>query len=260
MTETKHSQESVIALPDKWFKLDYVAERWTHLSREAVTVDRLLHWQETGELRIAAFLIDHPYAKCLGSINPSKANEIEEDQPYLIKIRHSFTDKDGAFHIKPMEGLVYPQTMIASQLRLGEQITFDLCSTVEYATAICDFVFKIIDGYATATRDDLRITRVELERFEQAHGIGKPAQMPTINEDTELKRANRALGALARQFASDKGTLTTGNKPNVSQIAEYALNAVSDSQDEAPHGYSNTTLRDAIATALNTVNKDLSNR
>lgn len=111
-----------------------------------------------------------------------------------------------------------------------------------------------------ASMDDLRITRVERDRFEQEYGLGKPAQMPTINEDTELKRAYRALGALAMQLAKEKTNLTNGGKPNVSQIAEYALKAVSDCQGKAPHGYGNTTLEKAITTALDTVKKDLSNR
>jgi len=290
MTDTKHSQETVIRLPDKWFTLDEVAARWTRLSRETVTVDRLLHWEEIGYLRIAALLNDYTlHVVLIGACNPFSRRNIlwpsvrrdesfsrkwiDDKYPECREYRKELLDSVNTEnpHTDLIRKIFYPFVNIAKQLRNSDEVVF---SAVYQADNPCevDFMYNVLGMYLPLPDDenqkaepkvkrcDLRITRIERDRFEQKHGLGKPAPMPTINEDTELKRAYRALGALVMQLASDKPKFMSGNKPNVSQIAEYALNAASDSQGKAPHGYSNTTLRDAIATALNTVNKDLSNR
>lgn len=50
-----------------------------------------------------------------------------------------------------------------------------------------------------------------------------------------------------------------GTAPNVLQIAEYAIQAVSNAEGKAPHGYGCATIRDALTVAIDTVNKDLAN-
>jgi len=277
MTETKHSQEIHAGLPKKkWFRLEEVADRWSELTGQAVTVDDVLHYEEIGELRIAAHFCKRnvlcTLRKKYPDIEPSAERFIEEKYPESISIRREL--KENLQRGVIASTLSYPLSIhgVAKQLISGDEVSFEYLNCAEHELYTADFTYHVIGELGkdelgrdppykvTVHRDDLRITRAELERFEQKHGLGKPAPMPIINEDTELKRAYRALGALAMQFAKEKTKLMNGEKPNASQIAKYALNAVSDSEGHALYGYGDTVLRDVITTALNTVNKDLSNR
>jgi len=206
MTDTKHSQETVIRLPDKWFTLDEVAARWTHLSGETVTVDRLLHWEEIGELRIAALLNDYTlHVVLIGAYNPFsyrnilwpsvKRDEsfsrkwIDDKYPKCREYRKELLDSVNTEnpHTDLIRKIFYPFVNIAKQLRDSDEVVFSVVYQADIYPCEVDFMYNVLGMYLPLPDDedqkvepkvkrcDLRITRVELERFEQAQGIGKPA-------------------------------------------------------------------------------------
>lgn len=69
--------------------------------------------------------------------------------------------------------------------------------------------------------------------------------------DTERKRAQRTLAALATGLASKYPTYKNGSKPNATQLARLATDHLRDaSSDRTPHGFGETTARLTIAEAL----------
>lgn len=268
MTDRKHNQEITTGLPKKkWFTLEEIAARWSELTGQAVTVDDVLHYEEIGEIRIAA-LIAQLLVKCPSAIDESYTRELEDKYAGAREARTEVINRK----YRLLSGIIYPFVKIAPQIREGNTVKFCFVFSSEEEILSSDFVYTVakrdygLSSFAgeeiyseSIPRDALRITRIERDRFEQKHGIGKPAPMPKINEETELKRTQRALGALAIQIANEKPRLMNGTAPNVLQIAEYAIQAVSNAEGKAPHGYGCATIRDALTVAIDTVNKDLAN-
>jgi len=104
------------------------------------------------------------------------------------------------------------------------------------------------------TKGDLVVTRKELLRFEeqQADGPEVLEAPPEINAgDSELKRTQRALAALVLGLADKYPVYRSGEKPNAKQLARLATEHLRDAtSDRTPHGFSETTVRQAISAAL----------
>ncbi|MDD3576979.1 MAG: hypothetical protein PHT38_08830 [Halothiobacillus sp.] len=76
-------------------------------------------------------------------------------------------------------------------------------------------------------------------------------------EETEVKRLQRALGALVLGLARKGGQWESGGKPNISNIVTTATDGVQDASGRAPNGYGKTTLTDTISAALKACQKDM---
>lgn len=71
------------------------------------------------------------------------------------------------------------------------------------------------------------------------------------NHDSELKRAQRTLAALAIGLAKKTPAYKNGDKPNASQLAKLATEHLRDAtSDRTPFGFSETTARQTITEAL----------
>lgn len=103
---------------------------------------------------------------------------------------------------------------------------------------------------ALPDREPIVIRRDELQRF--ADSLNEPENVPPADEaDTELKRTQRTLAALAIGLASKYPAYKNGKKPNASQLAKLATEHLRDvTSDRTPHGFSETTARLTIAEAL----------
>lgn len=78
-----------------------------------------------------------------------------------------------------------------------------------------------------------------------------PPAITTLDDETELKRLQRTVAALALGLAAKPGTYNKAGKPNVSQLAKLATEHLRDGQsDRTPHGFSETTVRNTITAAL----------
>jgi hypothetical protein len=108
------------------------------------------------------------------------------------------------------------------------------------------------------------LTQTEIQRFissvnaaEQGtqsenteHQEHSPANAILDNE-SEIKRLQRTVAALALGLAAKPGAYNKAGKTNVSQLAKLATEHLRDGQnDRTPHGFSETTVRNTIAAAL----------
>lgn len=102
------------------------------------------------------------------------------------------------------------------------------------------------------TKDDLLVTRAELVRFEQEHApASAESTAPVPEQDSELKRTQRALAALVLGLADKYPVYRSGEKPNAKQLARLATEHLRDAtSDRTPHGFSETTVRQVISAAL----------
>jgi hypothetical protein len=102
------------------------------------------------------------------------------------------------------------------------------------------------------TKGDLLVTRGELDRFEKGHSLAPDESTdPGPEEDSELKRTQRALAALVLGLADKYPVYRSGEKPNAKQLARLATEHLRDAtSDRTPHGFSETTVRQAISAAL----------
>jgi len=150
-------------LQKHWYTLHEVADRWSKLTSQAFTVDDVVQQDEYKNLKIAALL-------------PCCCSDIEHSDP------------ENRPDSVPNICYPIPHESISNQLRTKGVIRFSRFYTLHPLTFqkqdLCK-VFETCDEfsprspleYVTVTLDDLRITHVELERFEQAQGlqgIGKP--------------------------------------------------------------------------------------
>lgn len=99
-------------------------------------------------------------------------------------------------------------------------------------------------------REPIVIRLEELQRF--ADSLNEPEATPPAGEtDTELKRTQRTLAALAIGLAGKYPAYKNGRKPNAAQLARVATDHLRDAtSDRTPHGFSETTARLTIAEAL----------
>ena len=73
-----------------------------------------------------------------------------------------------------------------------------------------------------------------------------------VDDETEIKRLQRTVAALALGLAAKGGTYGKAGKPNVSQLERLATEHLRDGQDDrAPPGFGPSTVRKAITDALN---------
>jgi len=78
-----------------------------------------------------------------------------------------------------------------------------------------------------------------------------PPAITTLDDETEIKRLQRTIAALALGLAAKPGTYNKAGKPNVLQLAKVATEHLRDGQsDRTPHGFSETTVRNTITAAL----------
>jgi hypothetical protein len=78
-----------------------------------------------------------------------------------------------------------------------------------------------------------------------------PPAMVTLNGESNVKRLQRTVAALALGLAAKPGTYSKAGKPNVSQLAKLATEHLRDGQsDRTPPGFSDTTVRNTITAAL----------
>ena len=247
MADKTIPQTATIGLPAKhYYTLQEVADRWTRMTGQAVNVDDVLHYEENLSLRLSAYL------SCLDGISIRQVSESGKEERTL-----------------PFgyEGIIFPVSLgisICSQVVRSKSFSFlslwiiDSPPFVNACFYTCD-----INGNtkkAVLSVDSLRITRQELHRFEEAHGIGKPAQLGQLqdmNEETKVKRLERALGALALGLAKDATKYRNGDGANISAIAATALKSIRQNEDDSrPRGYGETIIYNAISEAVKAVQKD----
>lgn len=77
-----------------------------------------------------------------------------------------------------------------------------------------------------------------------------PADDTASTSSSELHRAQRTLAALAIGLSKKHPAYRHGKKPNVSALAELAIDHLRDADGRAPHGFSEKTSRDTISEAL----------
>lgn len=76
-------------------------------------------------------------------------------------------------------------------------------------------------------------------------------EITALDDETEVKRLQRTVAALALGLAAKPGIYNKADKPNVSQLAKLATEHLRDGQnDRTPHGFSETTVRNTISAAL----------
>jgi hypothetical protein len=72
------------------------------------------------------------------------------------------------------------------------------------------------------------------------------------DDDSEIKRLQRTVAALALGLAAKPGTYNKAGKPNVSQLAKLATEHLRDAtSDRTPPGFGDSTVRNTITAALN---------
>lgn len=82
-------------------------------------------------------------------------------------------------------------------------------------------------------------------------GVFEEQQPANLNDDSELKRTQRAMAALVLGLADKHPAYKSGDKPNASQLARTATEHLRDEHhDRTPPGFSETTVRQVIAAAL----------
>lgn len=112
--------------------------------------------------------------------------------------------------------------------------------------------------YCLSDKFFLGIAQAELQRFansfdeigsDNAHQDALPAD---TDDETETKRLNRTVAALALGLMKKHGTYNRNGEPNASQLAKLATEHLRDAaSDRTPHGFSETTVRNTITAALN---------
>jgi len=294
MADMTIPQTAPIGLQKAYYTLQEVADRWTEKTGKKVSPGDVLHYEEIGLLRIAALLNNAQlFVRLAGAWNPiaraslvwpstrcdktHSREEIEKTYPASREYRREFLDgmmKEDQTRL--IREIFYPFTRIEKQLRDGDEIVFSSVYTTEDEAYTTDFMYEVIGMYrlppmhkesyaheeieAKVNRRDLCITLQELHRFEEAHGIGKPAQLPKLHdasEETKVKRLERALGALALGLAQSSTGWRNGETPNISAIASLALKAIKQNEDASrPHGYGETSIYNAISEAIKAVQKD----
>ena len=106
--------------------------------------------------------------------------------------------------------------------------------------------------------DDLVMTKHERDRFEREYRIGAYAgAMPDMAKETDIRRLQRALCAIAHGLARSNPKWQYGTSPNVKNIVELALGGVSDEEGNTPRGFGKSTLSDTIAKALEACRDEL---
>lgn len=112
--------------------------------------------------------------------------------------------------------------------------------------------YYTFDPPISIRKDELLITREELERFESEHFSGSTDSLaPSLAEESELRRTQRTLAALAIGLADKYPAYRSGEKPNAKQLARLATEHLRDAtSDRTPHGFSETIVRQSITAAL----------
>ena len=96
------------------------------------------------------------------------------------------------------------------------------------------------------------ITRRENVQNNSVTGQKAEFQSDSLNAlNVDLQRTQRALASLAIGFSQKNSSLRYGNKPNVKQLADLAIEHLRDSNGHIPFGFSERTIREAIKDALN---------
>lgn len=103
------------------------------------------------------------------------------------------------------------------------------------------------------TADLKKLTKGAEEQSEEV----KTSDVDTERQDcspaneTEIKRIQRTVAALALGLAAKSGTYNKAGKPNVSQLAKLATEHLRDEKnDRTPHGFGPSTVRSVITDAL----------
>lgn len=121
--------------------------------------------------------------------------------------------------------------------------------------------------YPSITVADLVCWTDDLERLvKRGHIQKRPTKPPqtvttdstdevapiiTADSESEVKRLQRTVAALALGLMKKHGTYNHNGEPNASQLAKLATEHLRDAaSDRTPHGFSDTTVRQTIAAAL----------
>lgn len=106
------------------------------------------------------------------------------------------------------------------------------------------------DSFLCLKQDELQRFAATLNELE-SEVTTADSQPAGTNNDTELRSNQRALAALALGLTAKFHTYRKAGKPNASQLAKLATEHLRDEQnDRAPHGFSETSVRQTITDAL----------
>ncbi|WP_322629586.1 hypothetical protein [Halothiobacillus sp.] len=249
------------------FSLAEVAERWTGLTGLTVTEDDLLHWCINGFIGIYFIPGSLPAHFSLYEAH-------EDGTASLLRTWQVPEEEKKIGFMSPKSLIGAPTEAITNILRNGQWT-----GGMHRIYSIHDEIEVVPMAFGgngnlrfrrthkawfgknerspvpifTLNRNDLFITKLGRDRFEQEHRINQPgmtAKMPdTSNEETENQRLKRTLAALV--FGLSKQTrYKTGDKPNISAIVRLALDGVTPEGGEPPPRYGKSTFTNAINSAM----------
>lgn len=223
-----------------WFTLAEVAERWRCSTYE------LIDFATVGHVEIC-----HNFAQVAISWHIKRGTHPDDIYLFAVTDKIYWNGLLKVFRGDLMRVKAAPLSSIEplSALRLPEGIR----NGHEHAEHLAVIVNNDAYSDSKISFHNLVITKIERDRFEQEHGINQPgmtAKMPELdNEETENQRLKRTLAALVLGL-SKQPKYKTGEKPNISNIVEFAISGVTPASGVTPRGYGNTTLTDAINSAL----------
>jgi hypothetical protein len=189
--------------------------------------------------------------KCLVS-KPHSANQLSDDAPKPSK-KHKLSEVfldgryKGSIPIRLQSRYYSSHEICPFPFRIttlfGEPFTF-LAEELIFWT---DDLEELVEQGLIERRDNGEAPTVTVDDDRKEY----PSVTAIPNDETELKRLQRTVAALALGLAAKPGIYSNVGKPNVSQLAKLATEHLRDGQsDRTPPGFSDTTVRNTITAAL----------
>ena len=165
-----------VLLEKEWYTLQEVAGRWTRMTGQAVGIDDILHYGKTGKLKISAELPEMGVDR----------RHIGSDDP----IKHFLLGR-GVY--------VLPQETVVGAMEQG-RYPFGWLQSTEGAMVIytpADDAPKV-----WITKENMLVRIDDIKDFEQAHGLGQPAQLPKPQDDKLDPRKEKTYLQIIRALLS----------------------------------------------------------
>lgn len=259
MASVKSDKRAEFKPPEpKWFSLKKIAERWTHLTGQSVSVDDLLLYAVQDGLEIGVEA-ESWHMRHYNQQDPTADTTTSVKNGYValpVNIVNEFRFKEELLvkHLGSPDNSIISYVDTPSWSRqASEELSNTLPRAKDYENGLPKFYTPKIH------KNELIITLEERDRFEKQYGIGTLAgEIPsTASEDTEKRRLERALGALVLGLANKSGSWGSANNPNISSIVSCALAVVQDKDGHTPYGYGKSTLTNTINAAVEACQREL---
>jgi hypothetical protein len=157
----------------------------------------------------------------------------------------------GEFSFNPPHRIMTHENLVIEAARyLGDRVTGGVGKSLSSKNEILIFVEPVNLNISEIMIPTHPLVRAYDKFFELKESELAQSEAPT--DETEIKRLQRTVAALALGLAAKPGTYNKAGKPNVSQLAKLATEHLRDGQnDRTPHGFSESTVRQTITAALN---------